>query len=176
VSRVGEQNARAAAMLLLTLPGTAFIYQGDEIGMENGPGGGRPADRVGRDAFRHPMQWDDGPNGGFSTGQPWLAAVDPERRSVAAQREGPESVLALYRDLIAVRRSELRGPVEDLQAQDGVIWFKRGGCVVAVNTASTPRPAPPAGPVVLATSPSATPPGSAAPAELAPGSGFVARA
>ena len=52
------ENERAAAMLLLTLPGTAFIYQGDEIGLANGPGADPPLDRTGRDTCRHPMQWD----------------------------------------------------------------------------------------------------------------------
>ena len=69
-------------MLLLTLPGTAFIYQGDEIGLGDGPGGDPPYDRAGRDRFRHPMQWDASPRGGFTTGEPWLPAVDPERTNV----------------------------------------------------------------------------------------------
>jgi glycosidase len=115
------------------------------------------------------MQWDAAPHGGFTTGRPWLAPVDPERRNVAAQREDPESVLALYRRLIAVRRSELSGPVEDLAARDGVLSFRRGACIVAVNTAASPRPAPPAGTIVVAT-------GGASEAELPPGAGFVARA
>ena len=49
---------RAAALLLLTLPGCAFVYQGEEIGMVDGPGGDPPLDRFGRDRFRHPMQWE----------------------------------------------------------------------------------------------------------------------
>ena len=57
----GPGHERAAALLLLTLPGTAFIYQGDEIGQVDGPGRDPPLDRVGRDAHRHPMQWDPSP-------------------------------------------------------------------------------------------------------------------
>ncbi len=57
-TRFGEENARAAAELLLTLPGTAFVYQGEEIGMVDGPGATPPIDRAGRDGARHPMQWD----------------------------------------------------------------------------------------------------------------------
>ena len=49
--------------MLLTLPGPAFLYQGDEIGLADGPGGERVYDRAGRDRFRHPMQWDGSPSG-----------------------------------------------------------------------------------------------------------------
>ena len=57
--RFGPIHAPAlAALLLLTLPGAAFVYQGDEIGMVDGPGAEPPVDRAGRDPHRHPMQWD----------------------------------------------------------------------------------------------------------------------
>jgi alpha-glucosidase len=81
-SRVAPEHVRAAAELLLTLPGTAFIYQGDEIGMPNGPGADPPYDRAGRDPMRHPMQWNQSPNGGFTTGKPWLPLIDPQSRNV----------------------------------------------------------------------------------------------
>jgi len=113
-TRVGPENVRAAATLLLSLPGLAFIYQGDEIGMPNGPGHDPPYDRAGRDGLRHPMQWDASPNGGFTTGTPWLQAIDPEERNVEAQREEPGSLLNHYRNLIAGRESgerEIRIPV-----------------------------------------------------------------
>ena len=45
-----------------------FLYQGDEIGLLDGPDGDPPDDRYGRDRARHPMQWDAGPQGGFTTG------------------------------------------------------------------------------------------------------------
>jgi alpha-glucosidase len=105
-SRVGEENLRAAAELVLTLPGTAFIYQGDEIGLPNGPGHDPPYDRHGRDRFRHPMQWDASPTGGFTTGEPWLRPIDPETRNVEAQRADPGSLLNHYRGLIRARRAE----------------------------------------------------------------------
>src|SRR5204863_294847 len=88
-TRLGPANVRAAAKLLLTLPGTAFIYQGDEIGLANGPGADPPYDRAGRDPMRHPMQWDTSPTGGFTSGVPWLPAVDPAERNVEAQRDDP---------------------------------------------------------------------------------------
>jgi alpha-glucosidase len=102
-TRFGPENARAAASLLLSLPGTAFIYQGEEIGMEDGPGADPPIDRAGRDGARHPMQWDA--SGGFTTGTPWLPMVDPGERNVADQRDDPGSLLNHYRDLIARRRA-----------------------------------------------------------------------
>ncbi len=131
-TRLGEGAARVAALLLLTLPGAAFVYQGDEIGMPDGPGGEPPVDRAGRDAHRHPMQWEATPSGGFSTGTPWLEPIDPQRRSVAAQRDDPGSLLSLYQRLIALRR-ELAGDLEVLAAPPGAIAFRRGRHAVVAN-------------------------------------------
>jgi alpha-glucosidase len=104
-TRVGEDHLREAAELLLSLPGTAFIYQGDEIGLADGPGADPPFDRAGRDRHRHPMQWDATRTGGFTTGSPWLPPVNAERRNVEAQRGDPDSLLEHYRNLIARRRA-----------------------------------------------------------------------
>ena len=153
-TRFGRENQRAAAMLLLTLPGPAFLYQGDEIGLGAGPGARPPHDRAGRDGFRHPMQWEAGPLGGFTTGTPWLPPVDPDERNVAAQREDPGSVLSLVRRLIAVRRQLGQG-LRMLPAADGVVAYARGEHLVAVNTTSEPRPAPAAGEPLLETEPGA---------------------
>jgi alpha-glucosidase len=149
-SRFGRENARAAAMLLLTLPGPAFLYQGDEIGQGEGPPGESSFDRAGRDRFRHPMQWDATPTGGFTTGEPWLTAVDPAERNVAGQRDDPGSMLSLVRELIVLRR-ELGDGFELLDAAEGVVAFRRGDHVVAVNTTAEPRPAPVAAEPRLAT-------------------------
>jgi alpha-glucosidase len=163
-TRFGSENARAAAMMLLTLPGPAFLYQGDEIGQGDGPPGGgpkqpaRPAaqgkasrfDRAGRDRFRHPMQWDGSPSGGFTTGTPWLPAVDPAERSVEGQRDDPDSTLSLVRELIALRR-ELGDGFELLDAAKGVVAYRRGRHTVAVNTTAEPRPAPLGGHAILQT-------------------------
>ena len=170
-SRVGERFQRVAAMLLLTLPGAAFVYQGDEIGLVDGPGGGTdpPFDRFGRDGARHPMQWDGSPAGGFTTATPWLAAVDPERRNVAAQAGDPGSLLGLYRSLIQLRRS-LAGPLEVLRADpDEPLVYRRGEHTVALNMGDEPRPVEVPGSVVAATHPGG-PPGT-----LAPAAGIVAR-
>jgi alpha-glucosidase len=104
-----------AAILLLTLRGTPTMYYGDEIGMHNvtiPPG--REQDPVaksipgrGRDPERTPMQWDTGPNAGFTTAEPWLPLADDVATvNVAAERDDPTSMLSLHRRLIALRRSE----------------------------------------------------------------------
>jgi glycosidase len=150
-TRVGGRFTRAAALLLLTLPGAAFVYQGDEIGMTDGPGGDPPRDRAGRDPHRHPMQWESDADGGFSSGEPWLPPTDPKLRSVAAQRGDPGSLLALYRRLIALRR-ELEGRLEVIDAPPDMLAYSRGAHVVAINLGEEPARAPARGVVVLATS------------------------
>ncbi len=167
-TRFGAENARAAAMLLLTLPGPAFLYQGDEIGQLDGPPGESGHDRAGRDRYRHPMQWDADPGGGFSTGPAWLPVLDAAGRNVEGQRADPESTLALVRELIELRRGLGEG-FELLEAAPGVIAYRRGARVVAINTTAESRPAPPElGEPLLATAPDAIRGG-----ELAPNAGVV---
>ena len=167
-TRFGRENARSALMLLLTLPGPAFLYQGDEIAQGDGPPGEeRRFDRAGRDRFRHPMQWDGSPRGGFSAGEPWLSPVDPAERNVEAQRDDPESALTLTRKLVALRR-ELGEGFEPLDAAEGVVAYRRGGHAVAINTTAEPRPVPLRGEPRLETAPGALRDGT-----LAPHSGAV---
>jgi glycosidase len=153
-TRFGPENARAAALLLLTLPGPAFLYQGDEIGQREGVLREPGFDRAGRDRFRHPMQWDGSPAGGFTTGAPWLPAVDPKEHNVEDQRDDPASMLSLVRELIALRR-RLGEPFELLDAAEGVVAFRRGAHRVAVNTTAEPRPVPASGEPLLETAPGA---------------------
>jgi alpha-glucosidase len=177
--RVGEGNVRAAALLLLTLPGTVFVYQGDEIGMADGPGGDPPRDRAGRDAHRHPMLWDaTAPHGGFTAqdAEPWLPVIAVDGGGVAQQASTPDSMLALYRDLIAARRG--LGPdlafLDDVA--DGVLAYRRGAeHIVVLNAADGPRPAPPAGAIVRATHAARHPAGTGAPVQLLPGEGFIGK-
>ncbi|MEA2457998.1 MAG: alpha-glucosidase [Thermoleophilaceae bacterium] len=151
-TRFGEQNTRAAAVLLLTLPGAAFVYQGEEIGMADGPGADPPIDRAGRDGARHPMQWD--PAGGFSEGWPWLPLVDPAERNVADQSRDPGSLLSLYRELIALR-PRLGDGIELIEpAPTGVLAYRRGDHVVVINLTAEERDSPAHAEVVLATHPS----------------------
>ena len=151
-TRLGDRAARAAAVLLLTLPGAAFIYQGDEIGMPDGPEGDPPVDRAGRDRHRNPMQWSPGPLGGFTTGEPWLPPIDPERRSVDEQRRRPDSLLHLYRRLIELRRG-LRGELELLDSSPGLLAYRRGEHAVAINLGERDARTPVSGEVVVATEP-----------------------
>jgi alpha-glucosidase len=168
-TRLGPENVRAAAMLLLSLPGPAFVYQGDEIGLPNGPGARPPHDRAGRDPMRHPMQWDSSPAGGFTTGEPWLAPIDPRGRNVEDQRGDPGSLLNFYRRLIEFRRSL---PDEFRLAEDapGIVAFDRGGLAVAVNASGDEQAAPGLGEPVMVTEPEAIVDG-----RLAPHAGAIAR-
>ena len=131
-SRWGPENVRAAAVLLLTLGGSAFIYQGEEIGMIDGEPTQPHLDRFGRDGCRRPMQWEGAPHAGFTTGRPWLPVVDPELRNVADQRLEPDSVLTLFRRLIELRR-EIHGSPRRLDAPRGALVFTRGRHLVAIN-------------------------------------------
>ena len=166
-SRLGERAARGAALLLLTLPGTAFVYQGDELGMGDGPQGEPPVDRFGRDAYRNPMQWDGSPTGGFTTGRPWLPPTDPAARNVADQRRDPGSILSLYRRLIEMRRG-LRGELRLVDSAPELVAFTRGQHLIAVNAGERPAAAPPHGEVLLASDGSSG-------TEIAPGEGVIAR-
>jgi len=159
--RFGRESERAAAMLLLTLPGTAFVYQGDEIGMGNGPQDSPPRDRLGRDSFRNPMQWDSSLHGGFTTVTPWIPLADPAARNVAAQRDDPGSLVSLYRELIALRRT-LPAGFETVDDVPGLFSFRRGDRLVAINTSAERRPVP-GGEVLLRTTRDAIKNGSLAP-------------
>lgn len=115
-SRIGVEQARVAAMLLLTLRGTPTMYYGDELGMLNVA---IPAARIqdpveknlpglglGRDPSRTPMQWDASSNAGFTTGTPWLPIGDDYPIvNVESLDADPGSILMLYRRLIALRRA-----------------------------------------------------------------------
>jgi alpha-glucosidase len=148
VSRWGRHLARAAAVLLLTLPGCIFIYQGDEIGMIDGKGGPVVYDRTGRDAVRQPMQWR--PDGGFTDGTPWLPMIDPEQCNVADQLGDPQSMLELYRALIVARMS-LEGPVEVIDSSASGLIFRRASTVVVINLGQDELLIPLAGETILAT-------------------------
>ena len=156
-SRVGMAQARVAAMLLLTLRGTPTIYYGDEVGLEQVP---IPPDRVqdpweknepglglGRDPCRTPMPWDGGPNAGFTTGRPWLP-LNPDfgTRNVAVETGDPDSMLELYRRLLALRRSSPAlslGDYAELPVGEGVLAYARlhgeERIVVILNLTHEPR-------------------------------------
>ena len=140
-TRWGEENARAAAVLLLTLGNSAFVYQGEEIGMVDGPPADPPLDRYGRDGCRRPMQWDGSVAGGFSAGRPWLRPFDPERHNVAEQIGDEGSILNLFRALIALRR-RIDGPPVRVEAPPGMLAFERGRHRIVVNLGADGGEAP----------------------------------
>jgi alpha-glucosidase len=106
----GERAARVAALMLLTLRGTVFLYQGEELGLRDGiVSPKRIVDVDGRDPERCPLPWEPpsiaGPGAGFTSGDPWLPLPpEPERLNVARQRADPGSIFSLYRRLLEIRR------------------------------------------------------------------------
>lgn len=145
----GQERARAAAVMLLTLRNTPFMYYGDEIGMADVD---IPEERlqdparirtIGRDPERTPMQWDASPGRGFTTGEPWLP-FGPEEVNVAAQLDDPDSLLSLYRRAIRVRKANaalLEGGYRELTVDDRLWTYERAitgspTIVVALNTST----------------------------------------
>ncbi len=150
-ARVGEPQARVAAMLLLTLRGTPTLYQGDEIGIADVE---IPPDRVcdpqdlrqpglgiGRDRSRTPIPWDASAYAGFSTFDPWLPLNEDWRvRNIAVQDQDSSSFLSLYRSLLALRRSHdalAIGDVTLVDVAEDVLAYQRrhaGECLlIALN-------------------------------------------
>lgn len=140
-TRVGAEQARVAAMLLLTLRGTPTMYYGDELGMHDVPIPTElaqdpyehrvPGIGVGRDPERTPMQWTPGVNAGFSPAEvrPWLpVADDAEVRNVAVQSRDASSLLGLYRQLLRLRREEpalAAGSYARVSSQGDVYAYRR---------------------------------------------------
>ena len=149
-ARDGEALARQAAALLLSLPGSVCLYQGEELGLTESelefeeltdpPGIRFWPEYKGRDGCRTPFPWDaEAPSGGFSEGRPWLPVKAPQlARAAAGQEEDPVSVLAFYREMLAWRRArpELRtGAARFLKVDEPVLALIRSdkkratGCV-----------------------------------------------
>ena len=158
----GLDRARAAALLLLALPGPVFLYAGQELGLEEvdlpdelrqDPVFHRSgATRKGRDGCRIPLPWADGPPGfGFTGGEPWLPIPEHWRDlTVEAQEADPASTLSLYRAAVAAR------PGGDTfawrETPSGTLVVDRGEILCAVNV-SAPELELPAGEVLLASEP-----------------------
>jgi oligo-1,6-glucosidase/alpha-glucosidase len=155
-ARIGERQARVAAMLLLTLRGTPTLYQGDELGIGAVE---IPADRIrdpqhlrqptlqiGRDRSRTPMPWSagDGPFAGFSGVEPWLPLnEDWSTRNVTTQTDDSQSMLTLYKRLLAVRRDKPALSIGELVLLDaplGVLAYERrhGGTCIRILLNMTP--------------------------------------
>jgi alpha-glucosidase len=153
----GQRRARAAALLLLALPGTAFLYEGQELGLEEVdlPDEARQdpiffrtnGGRLGRDGCRVPVPWT---RSLAEWRQPWLPVpVEFGERSVEAVEADAGSMLALWRAAIAARP---HGPFAWEAAPAGVLAFTRDGLLCLVNVDGEPVPLPD-GDVVLASEP-----------------------
>jgi alpha-glucosidase len=126
-----ERRARVAALVLLTLRGTPFLYAGEELGLEDAE---VPADRVvdpgGRDPCRAPIPWTPEPGHGW-VADPWLPfPPDAGTRNVATQRRDPHSIANLYRRLLRTRRADPAlhsGVLELRDAPAGVLAYERIG-------------------------------------------------
>jgi alpha-glucosidase len=169
---LGTRRARAAALLMLALPGGAYVYQGEELGLPEvedipsdvlqDPVWERSGHTVrGRDGCRVPLPWSDGaPPFGFGPdgAGTWLPQPESWRRLTAdAQARDPGSMLALYRAALRLRREHAAlgdGELRWLDTPEGVLMFTRApgfGC--AVNLSGAPFALPTDSEVLLASGP-----------------------
>ena len=168
---LGRKRARAAALVQLALPGTAYVYQGEELALEeieDLPDDVRQDPTwaqsgftdVGRDGCRIPLPWTDStPPYGFAA-QADVATWLPQpahwaEHSVEAQDRDPDSTLNLYRAALRLRRTLWRdaGDVKWLQVSPHVAAFERGGAQCWVNTGTDEVALPEVGAVALASAP-----------------------
>ncbi|WP_394554343.1 alpha-amylase family glycosyl hydrolase [Agromyces sp. MMS24-JH15] len=167
----GLRRARAATALMLALPGSAYLYQGEELGLPEVihlPDDARQdptwfrtdGERYGRDGCRVPLPWEsEAPSYGFGpTDASWLPQPG-EWADLARDRQvgDPASTLSLYRDALRIRRDLALGSgalewATDLGLPSDVVAFRNGGLLVVANTGAEPV-ALPAGEVVLASGP-----------------------
>ncbi|MCC3761793.1 HAD-IA family hydrolase [Glycomyces sp. TRM65418] len=188
-TRFGARRSLALHAMTAFLPGLTWIYQGEELGLEDGvvpPE--RAADPLAtahpessRDSARTPMPWDAGPGLGFTTGEPWLPLGGrTEADTVASQEEDPNSPLRTMRRLMRVRHAvldDLPKGLDDWQVDDGVAAFRRGSVQVFANLGATAVDGvAPAGPVVFDSDDHRVTPetASSGPIRLAPGQAVVA--
>ena len=167
---LGRRRARAALLLTLALPGSVYLYQGEELGLEEVediPNERRQdpmylrtgGENLGRDGCRVPIPWSGtAPPFGFSppgaTAPPWLPQPLAWRdRTVEAQSGEPASMLQLYRKALRQRRALVGEAFAWLPGPDRTLMFSRGRFLCAVNVSDHAVPLPDAGTVVLASGP-----------------------
>jgi alpha-glucosidase len=171
---LGTRRARAAVLLLLALPGSAYLYQGEELGLaevEDIPSALRQdpmfhqgtGENLGRDGCRVPLPWSgDAPPFGFSpvnaAAPPWLPQpVEWKTFTVARQSGDPDSMLELYRAALHVRRTQPGlgdGDLRWLSAPADVLSFARGdGFACVVNFSGGDVALPPHDTVIISSAP-----------------------
>lgn len=129
---------RTAQTLLLTLPGACVLYQGDELGLQDGVvPHHRARDRTqpGRDPYRTPMPWDGSPYGGFSRAEPWLPISD-RSANVDAQRDDDDSPLNHTRRLIALKK-QTTGDYRRVALTEDRWTYRRGSHEVVLDFATS---------------------------------------
>jgi len=154
-----DDIAKVMAAMYLLLRGTPILYYGEEIGMANNdptrkedvkdPIGqlGWPTVK-GRDGERTPMQWNDGPNAGFTQGIPWLPVpVSSKTHNVVAEKADPNSVLSFYKTVLALRHTNkalLDGDYVALNESDANVYtylrrYKDEAVLVVMNMSDSPQ-------------------------------------
>jgi alpha-glucosidase len=138
-ARLGDDRARLATLMLLTLRGTPTLYYGDEVGIGHVE---IPSEKVqdprelrepglglGRDPERTPMPWDASLNAGFSQSEPWLPLNhDWQKRNVETLSKDGNSILEFHRNLLELRRKSSAltlGTISDISADSGVLSYRR---------------------------------------------------
>ena len=175
-AEAGARRARAAALLLLALPGSAYIYQGEELGLpevtdippdaRQDPRFRRTAGQVpGRDGCRVPLPWTrTGKGFGFSRtddgecpAEPWLPQPpDWGRYSVESQLADERSFLSLYRTALRLRREHPalgRGTLRWLDAEGLLCFAREPGFILAANLSTAPAQLPAHREILLASGP-----------------------
>jgi alpha-glucosidase len=184
---LGTRRARAAALLSLSLPGTAYVYQGEELGLwevEDIPDQDRQDPmwqrsghvNLGRDGCRVPLPWsgDQPPFGFLDGGSPTWLPQPPgwAGLTVEAESSDPDSMLALYRHALQVRHAEPAFTTDAftwLAAPPDVLCYRRGADItVMINVSGEPAELPPYEAILAASHPVS---GNA----LAPGTGVWLR-
>ncbi|MGO1629219.1 MULTISPECIES: glycoside hydrolase family 13 protein [unclassified Microbacterium] len=167
---VGLHRGRAATTLMLALPGSAYLYQGEELGLPEAvdlPDDARQdptwfrhnGERYGRDGCRVPIPWEAGvPAYGFNrTGETWLPQPDDWAEYARDRQAGVEgSTLELYRTLLRLRREFglASGELEWAEAApDDVVTFRVGEVTVIANLGEQAVPLPQGADVLVSSGP-----------------------
>lgn len=147
--RFGREVIGASALMILGLPGTPFLYAGEELGMTGSlPPPEQQVDPGGRDAARTPFQWDATETAGFTDAgvEPWLPlAKRHEVENVAVEEADSDSVLALYRRAIAYRNDSdalRRGDFQEVAVAEKLwAWtrsYEGASALVCINMGDSP--------------------------------------